>query len=75
MTGNTPIEYRNNIRIEHAKALLQEGLLVSEVGGQLGFSSPAYFCDAFKKRVGCSPSEFLSTLPKTKEQRKSSLFS
>jgi AraC-like DNA-binding protein len=62
VTGSTPIEYRNAIRIEHAKALLQEGLPVGEVGAQLGFSSPAYFCDAFKKRVGCSPNEYRKSL-------------
>lgn len=58
VTGRSPIEYKNSIRIEHAKDLLSEELSVGEIGAQLGFSSPAYFCDAFKKKVGCSPREY-----------------
>ena len=59
ITGSSPIEYRNRIRIENAKELLEDTTLpVSEISGILGFSSPAYFCDAFKKKVGSSPAKY-----------------
>ena len=56
VTGETPLEYRMRMRIENAKDMLEEGTLsVSEIGERLGFSSPAYFSDTFKKSVGVSP--------------------
>lgn len=59
VTGVTPSEYRMRIRIENAKELLEDGQLsVAEIGEKLGFSSPAYFSDAFKKQVGISPSKY-----------------
>ncbi len=59
ITGSSPIEYRNRIRIENAKELLDDTTLpISEIGSLLGFSSAAYFCDAFKKVVGISPAKY-----------------
>lgn len=59
ITGMTPIEYRNRVRIEHAKELLEDTPLpISEIGARVGFSSPSYFCDAFKKSVGLSPARY-----------------
>ena len=56
ITGCTPLEYRNRIRIAHAKEFLEDGdIPVGEVATRVGFSSAAYFCDAFKKREGISP--------------------
>ena len=58
-TGYTPIEYRNQIRIERAKTLLEDtSLPIGEIAASLGYSSPTYFCDAFKKAVGISPKKF-----------------
>ena len=59
VTGQTPFDYRTNIRIENAKVMLEEGTLsVAEIGEITGFSSPAYFSDIFKKRVGVSPAKY-----------------
>ena len=59
VTGTTPLEYRNNIRIDHAKELLKNGnFSVSEIGESLGYSSLAYFSAAFKKVTGLSPTEY-----------------
>ena len=56
ITGCTPVEYRNRIRIAHAKEFLEDGdIPIGEVATRVGFSSAAYFCDAFKKREGISP--------------------
>lgn len=59
VTGVSPIEYRNKLRLEHAKALLEdESIPVSEVGARVGYASSSYFCDAFKKKVGVSPRQY-----------------
>jgi len=59
ITGQSPIEYRNGIRMEHAKYLLEEeDLSISDIGSKIGYSSPSYFCDAFKKSVGISPFQY-----------------
>ena len=56
VTGETPLAYRTKIRMEHAKEMLEEGILsVGDIGRQLGYDSPSRFCDAFKKETGCSP--------------------
>ncbi len=59
ITGLSPLEYRNKIRIDHAKELLTDSdIPVNEISEKLGFSSPVYFCDAFKKKEGVSPSQY-----------------
>lgn len=59
ITGTSPMEYRNSIRMARAKELLTDTeLSVSEVGSRVGFASAACFCDAFKRKAGMSPSEF-----------------
>ncbi len=56
ITGRTPLEYRNHIRMEHARELLEDTELpVCEIAARVGFSSASYFCDAFKKKFGLSP--------------------
>ena len=59
ITGCSPMEYKNRIRIEHAKELLENtNDSVSEIGKKTGFMSDAYFCDAFKKKTGMSPNQY-----------------
>lgn len=59
ITGSSPIEYRNKIRFERAKELLEDSNeSVSEIGRSIGYDSNAYFCDAFKKRTGMSPVQY-----------------
>ena len=61
VTGATPLEYRNRIRIDHAKELLKSSsYTVSEISRSLGYSSLAYFSAAFKKETGLSPTEYLA---------------
>ncbi len=58
-TGVTPVEYRNNIRIEHGAELLKNtDFSVEEIGLRVGFSSLAYFSCCFKKKYGVSPKEY-----------------
>ena len=62
VTGTPPLDYRNRIRIDHAKELLKNGALsVSEIAESLGFSSLAYFSAAFKKATGYAPSDYCNS--------------
>ena len=59
VTGVTPLEYRNNIRVDHVKELLKNSnFSVSEISENLGYSSLAYFSAAFKKATGLTPTEY-----------------
>ena len=59
ITGSSPMEYRNRIRIDHAKELLEDSAYsVSEIGRKVGYLSDSYFCDAFKNKVGMSPTQY-----------------
>lgn len=51
-------EYLNQYRIKQAKKKLLEGVNVSEVAEQTGFTNFSYFSTVFKKYAGCSPSEY-----------------
>jgi AraC-like DNA-binding protein len=58
-TGLTFTEYRTQVRIETAKRLLlNRSRRVSEAAYESGFDSIPYFNRAFRRHVGCSPSEF-----------------
>jgi len=62
ITGTSPLEYRNNIRLDHAKELLADtNTPINEIARRLGFSSATYFCDTFKKKNGVSPSQYRKT--------------
>ncbi len=57
--GSTPLEYRNNIRLEHAADLLLDKLYtVEEISNMVGYSSVAYFSSAFKQKYGLSPKQY-----------------
>ena len=59
IVGCTPIEYRNNIRMQHAVDLLsEEKLTITEISNLTGFSSPAYFSSAFRQKYGVAPKQF-----------------
>ena len=50
--------YFLEMKLEKAKALLLSGNSVEEVSVDLGFSSPAYFSQCFKREIGKNPIEF-----------------
>ncbi|MEU9606521.1 AraC family transcriptional regulator [Streptomyces sp. NPDC048057] len=58
-TGRTPMRYLTGLRIDAARHLLAAGRdPVAQVGRACGFPNPANFARAFRKHVGCSPSEY-----------------
>jgi AraC-like DNA-binding protein len=70
-TGTTPIEYRNAIRIGHAKEFLENSFYsVSEITSMLGYTSLSYFSDTFRKSVGISPAEYRKRYLNPKNTRK-----
>ena len=59
IVGETPLGYRNRIRLEHAAELLKMSYLsVEEISRLTGFSSPSYFSSAFKKKYSLSPLQY-----------------
>ena len=58
-TGETFAAYLMRNRIERAQHLLSTTSdTVKEVAWRTGFPDPDYFCAAFRRRVGCTPSEY-----------------
>ncbi|MBQ9798049.1 MAG: helix-turn-helix domain-containing protein [Clostridia bacterium] len=54
--GVSPVQYRNNLRIERAKQQLTEGIYsVNEIAYACGFENIGYFCRYYKKVVGEAP--------------------
>ncbi len=55
----SPIDYINNVRIEHCKTLLStEKANIEAIAYRAGFSSPFYFSRVFKKKTGFTPSDY-----------------
>jgi signal transduction histidine kinase/DNA-binding NarL/FixJ family response regulator len=59
LTGLSTSEYLRTERLKVASVLLKDkSLNISEIGYQVGFSSPSYFSKCFKETYGMLPSEF-----------------
>ncbi len=62
VTGKSPVQYLQDVRIRHAKQLLREKsrlhLSVNEIALMCGYYDPAYFCRSFQKLTGMTPSAF-----------------
>ena len=71
ITGVSPIEYRARIRLERGAELLEDtDLPIGEISAQLGFASQGYFCDAFKKYYGKSPTAYRKSNTELSENSK-----
>lgn len=48
-----------NIRMEEAKHILKtRALSIKEIAGEVGYSDETYFSKVFKRRTGCTPTEY-----------------
>lgn len=58
--GSTIIDYLRDRRLEVARVLVRERRLsIAEIGYRVGFSSPANFATAYRRRFGLAPSQDL----------------
>ena len=58
-TGMTLGEYLTGLKMERAKALLdQEGIKIYELASRLGYKDIEYFSRLFKEHTGCSPAAY-----------------
>jgi len=58
-TGRTFIESLNDIRLGHAtRLLINTTFTIAEISYRCGFNNLSYFNRVFKRRNGCTPSEF-----------------
>jgi len=53
--GKSIFQYFQNFRMQEAARLLKEGLSISEVGYQLGFSNLEHFTKVFEEVIGVKP--------------------
>jgi AraC family transcriptional regulator, L-rhamnose operon transcriptional activator RhaR len=59
LTGSTPLVYLNMLRVEKARALLDDGdRTVAQIASLVGYEDGNYFARQFKRFVGCSPSRY-----------------
>ncbi len=59
ITGISPMQYIQILRLEKALKLIKEGKMkINEVASECGFSEQGYFARCFKKRYGISPSKY-----------------
>jgi AraC-like DNA-binding protein len=59
-TGQSPIDYLIDHRMEHAKRLLRAGSAnVTEAAGAVGYDSVSYFIRQFAARVGVTPGQWM----------------
>ena len=59
ITGKTPTDFVKSIRLKRAAELLKQGQLnVAEVSYSVGFSTPGYFTQSFKKEFGVLPTQY-----------------
>ncbi|MFP4976765.1 response regulator [Paenibacillus sp. CN-4] len=57
-TGYSFNSYLDKVRMEKAKALLDQGKKIHQAAAEAGFSDVDYFREKFKKAEGLSPSEY-----------------
>jgi transcriptional regulator GlxA family with amidase domain len=59
ITGNTPLEYIQRVRVEAAKRLLEKGkLTVEQVCMEVGYGDFGFFRNIFKRLTGLTPQEY-----------------
>ena len=60
--STSPVQYRNQSRIEYAKKLLKNSdCSITEIAIAVGYEDTAYFCRAFKKITGMTPGDYAAS--------------
>ncbi|UZJ45168.1 helix-turn-helix domain-containing protein [Marinimicrobium sp. C6131] len=62
-TGQTPLEYLQEIRINNARDLLKtSNLTIAEIADKVGYQDTGYFTTLFKKQLAITPREYRATV-------------
>ena len=62
LTGQSPVQYINNLKIEKAcQMLLSSDMRLNDISDFLNFYSPAYFYKVFRACTGMTPNEYKET--------------
>lgn len=70
MTGQTIFQRLTDIRIEHAKRLMEQSNMHSKVVGmRVGYPDEYYFSRVFKQHVGMSPTAYADSFMKDQKSR------
>ncbi|MCR5255503.1 MAG: helix-turn-helix transcriptional regulator [Acetatifactor sp.] len=56
--NTTIIEYQMSLRIQNSLPLLKRGESITHIAGEMGFGSPAYYTQIFKRYMKCTPKEY-----------------
>ncbi|WP_342480152.1 AraC family transcriptional regulator [Paenibacillus sp. FSL L8-0340] len=70
--GISPYCYLETIRINHAKRLLEQGMLPIEVTLLTGFSDQSHFTNFFKKLIGLTPKQYMRIFTTRQTESKAS---
>lgn len=62
LTGMSYIQYVNQLRMEKARLLLQQGLSVEQTARQSGFDCVPYFVQVFKRHYGVTPGKYRTNI-------------
>lgn len=57
-TGHSPHAYQQEMRLEQAKTLLEQGVTAAEVASRVGFSDQSHLNRIFQKRLGMTAGRY-----------------
>ncbi len=68
VTGMAPLQFLQQLRMEHARTLLLSGSTVREAAARVGYASPSHFSCVFKRHVGVLPRVYARQLRDGQDQ-------
>jgi AraC-like DNA-binding protein len=68
--GIPPPAYLESVRIRQAQCLLACGIPIAQVAFELGFSTQSHFTQRFKRLLGVTPGQYVSSAQETARQRR-----
>lgn len=64
-TNSSPLQYLQNLRIDHSKELLKaSNLAISEVADMVGYQDASYFTNLFRRSTRVTPNEYRNLVRK-----------
>ncbi|MFB0498697.1 signal transduction histidine kinase/ligand-binding sensor domain-containing protein/DNA-binding response OmpR family regulator [Mucilaginibacter sp. OAE612] len=71
LTDKSPVDFIRSIKLKKAVYLLETSqMTISQIGYEVGFSSPKYFTKVFKDEYNTTPSAYLSSIRQQKLNEK-----